>query len=186
MDTDAEEKAIKERGFYFHPSPGSTPREAEPRLLPLFPVTSPRVSVIYIIAGIDGADYESKEKNLMITIILNMNTTVSDCPIPYSFSKCKNEWTETQFSSSTTHFRGNVITVRKGKGLMVKDFVSNGQKQLWTSSAVIERVDKWPRNLVEPYQDQNCRKWGRESEGGRDGGTCDDERKETKKGEEGR
>ncbi|KAJ6333522.1 hypothetical protein OIU77_009401 [Salix suchowensis] len=44
MDTDAEEKAIKERGFYFHPSPGSTPREAEPRLLPLFPVTSPRVS----------------------------------------------------------------------------------------------------------------------------------------------
>ncbi|CAK7350574.1 unnamed protein product [Dovyalis caffra] len=44
MDTDAEEKAIKERGFYLHPSPGSTPRETEPRLLPLFPVTSPRVS----------------------------------------------------------------------------------------------------------------------------------------------
>ncbi|KAH8493732.1 hypothetical protein Peur_061487 [Populus x canadensis] len=44
MDTDAEEKAIKERGFYLHPSPGSTPRESEPRLLPLFPVTSPRVS----------------------------------------------------------------------------------------------------------------------------------------------
>uniref|UniRef100_A0A6N2KGS8 VQ domain-containing protein n=1 Tax=Salix viminalis TaxID=40686 RepID=A0A6N2KGS8_SALVM len=40
----SKEKAIKERGFYFHPSPGSTPREAEPRLLPLFPVTSPRVS----------------------------------------------------------------------------------------------------------------------------------------------
>ncbi|XP_065880018.1 VQ motif-containing protein 4 [Euphorbia lathyris] len=44
MDTDAEEKAIKEKGFFLHPSPASTPREAEPRLLPLFPVTSPRVS----------------------------------------------------------------------------------------------------------------------------------------------
>ncbi|CAI0468714.1 unnamed protein product [Linum tenue] len=39
------EKAIKEKGFYLHPSPATTPREAEPpRLLPLFPVTSPRVS----------------------------------------------------------------------------------------------------------------------------------------------
>ncbi|EEF50849.1 VQ motif-containing protein 4 [Ricinus communis] len=45
LDTDAEEKAIKEKGFFLHPSPASTPREAEPpRLLPLFPVTSPRVS----------------------------------------------------------------------------------------------------------------------------------------------
>ncbi|KDP20982.1 hypothetical protein JCGZ_21453 [Jatropha curcas] len=44
VDTDAEEKAIKEKGFYLHPSPATTPREAEPRLLPLFPVTSPRVS----------------------------------------------------------------------------------------------------------------------------------------------
>uniref|UniRef100_A0A2P2R4B1 Uncharacterized protein n=1 Tax=Rhizophora mucronata TaxID=61149 RepID=A0A2P2R4B1_RHIMU len=44
LDTDAEEKAIKEKGFYFHRSPATTPREAEPRLLPLFPVTSPRGS----------------------------------------------------------------------------------------------------------------------------------------------
>ncbi|CAH8298894.1 unnamed protein product [Eruca vesicaria subsp. sativa] len=39
-----EEKAIKERGFYLHPSPATTPMDTEPRLLPLFPVTSPRVS----------------------------------------------------------------------------------------------------------------------------------------------
>ncbi|KAF9587825.1 hypothetical protein IFM89_005829 [Coptis chinensis] len=39
----AEEKAIAEKGFYLHPSPVSTPRETEPRLLPLFPVTSPRI-----------------------------------------------------------------------------------------------------------------------------------------------
>ncbi|KAB1221952.1 hypothetical protein CJ030_MR2G006988 [Morella rubra] len=44
MDTEAEDKAIKEKGFYFHPSPATTPRESEPRLLPLFPTTSPRVS----------------------------------------------------------------------------------------------------------------------------------------------
>ncbi|KAJ0080702.1 hypothetical protein Patl1_10684 [Pistacia atlantica] len=44
MDREAEEKAIKEKGFYLHPSPSTTPRDAEPRLLPLFPVTSPRVS----------------------------------------------------------------------------------------------------------------------------------------------
>ncbi|XP_021902370.1 VQ motif-containing protein 4-like [Carica papaya] len=44
LDTDAEEKAIKEKGFYLHPSPASTPRDSEPRLLPLFPVTSPRIS----------------------------------------------------------------------------------------------------------------------------------------------
>ncbi|KAE8659705.1 VQ motif-containing protein 4 [Hibiscus syriacus] len=44
LDKEAEEKAIKEKGFYLHPSPASTPRESELRLLPLFPVTSPRVS----------------------------------------------------------------------------------------------------------------------------------------------
>ncbi|XVF40474.1 hypothetical protein PTKIN_Ptkin01aG0116500 [Pterospermum kingtungense] len=44
LDQEAEEKAIKEKGFYLHPSPASTPRDSEPRLLPLFPVTSPRVS----------------------------------------------------------------------------------------------------------------------------------------------
>ncbi|CAA0837144.1 VQ motif-containing protein 4 [Striga hermonthica] len=44
LDKLAEEKAIKEKGFYLHPSPASTPRDSEPRLLPLFPVTSPRVA----------------------------------------------------------------------------------------------------------------------------------------------
>ncbi|XVF70186.1 hypothetical protein PTKIN_Ptkin11bG0141100 [Pterospermum kingtungense] len=39
-----EERAIAEKGFYLHPSPMSTPRDTEPQLLPLFPVTSPRVS----------------------------------------------------------------------------------------------------------------------------------------------
>ncbi|XP_027912074.1 VQ motif-containing protein 19-like [Vigna unguiculata] len=39
-----EDKAIAEKGFYLHPSPMSTPREFEPQLLPLFPVSSPRVS----------------------------------------------------------------------------------------------------------------------------------------------
>ena len=41
-----EEKAMKEKGFYLHPSPApaTTPMDQEPRLLPLFPVTSPRVS----------------------------------------------------------------------------------------------------------------------------------------------
>ncbi|KAG8365502.1 hypothetical protein BUALT_Bualt18G0111700 [Buddleja alternifolia] len=42
LDTQAEDKAIKEKGFYLHPSPSDTPRDSEPRLLPLFPVTSPR------------------------------------------------------------------------------------------------------------------------------------------------
>ncbi|XP_010925569.2 VQ motif-containing protein 4 [Elaeis guineensis] len=41
----AEDRAIAEKGFYLHPSPRTTPRDAEPpRLLPLFPVTSPGVS----------------------------------------------------------------------------------------------------------------------------------------------
>ncbi|KAL6544815.1 hypothetical protein OROMI_023677 [Orobanche minor] len=44
LDSEAEEKAIKEKGFYLHPSPASTPRDSEPRLLPLFPVTSPRAA----------------------------------------------------------------------------------------------------------------------------------------------
>lgn len=39
-NSDAEERAIKEKGFYLHPSPSTTPRDSEPRLLPLFPVTS--------------------------------------------------------------------------------------------------------------------------------------------------
>ncbi|XP_057797508.1 VQ motif-containing protein 4-like [Salvia miltiorrhiza] len=44
LDTAAEDKAIVEKGFYLHPSPANTPRASEPRLLPLFPVTSPRVA----------------------------------------------------------------------------------------------------------------------------------------------
>ncbi|KAK4761039.1 hypothetical protein SAY87_005932 [Trapa incisa] len=38
-----EQRAIAEKGFYLHhPSPLSTPRGAEPELLPLFPLHSPR------------------------------------------------------------------------------------------------------------------------------------------------
>ncbi|XP_028782003.1 VQ motif-containing protein 4-like [Neltuma alba] len=44
LHSEAEEKAIKEKGFYLHPSPATTPRDVEPRLLPLFPTTSPRAS----------------------------------------------------------------------------------------------------------------------------------------------
>ncbi|KAL9661188.1 hypothetical protein QQ045_026010 [Rhodiola kirilowii] len=40
LDTRAEEKAIAEKGFYLH----SSPRQSEPKLLPLFPVTSPKLS----------------------------------------------------------------------------------------------------------------------------------------------
>ncbi|XP_059460917.1 VQ motif-containing protein 33-like [Corylus avellana] len=37
-----EEKAVAEKGFYFHPSPVSTPRGTEPpELLTLFPLSSP-------------------------------------------------------------------------------------------------------------------------------------------------
>ncbi|KAJ6807416.1 uncharacterized protein M6B38_172930 [Iris pallida] len=45
-NTEAEERAIAEKGFFLHPSPRpATPRDAEPpRLLPLFPLTSPRGS----------------------------------------------------------------------------------------------------------------------------------------------
>ncbi|KAI9085923.1 hypothetical protein K1719_032000 [Acacia pycnantha] len=42
--SEEEERAIAEKGFFLHPSPLTTPRDSEPRLLPLFPVTSPRVS----------------------------------------------------------------------------------------------------------------------------------------------
>ncbi|XP_028777427.1 VQ motif-containing protein 4-like [Neltuma alba] len=44
LDAEAEERAIKEKGFFLHPSPATTPRDAEPRLLSLFPTTSPRAS----------------------------------------------------------------------------------------------------------------------------------------------
>ncbi|XP_047964725.1 VQ motif-containing protein 4-like [Salvia hispanica] len=44
LDTAAEDKAIGEKGFYLHPSPANTPRDSEPRLLPLFPLTSPRAA----------------------------------------------------------------------------------------------------------------------------------------------
>ncbi|CAH9112106.1 unnamed protein product [Cuscuta europaea] len=44
LNMEAEDKAIAKKGFYLHPSPASTPKDSEPRLLPLFPLTSPRVS----------------------------------------------------------------------------------------------------------------------------------------------
>ena len=37
-----EERAIAEKGFYFHRSPISTPRGSEPELLVLFPLCSPK------------------------------------------------------------------------------------------------------------------------------------------------
>ncbi|CAN7069002.1 unnamed protein product [Brassica rapa subsp. trilocularis] len=43
-DTEEEEKAIKERRFYLHPSPRSKPGYTEPELLTLFPLTSPNSS----------------------------------------------------------------------------------------------------------------------------------------------
>ncbi|EHA8587409.1 VQ motif-containing protein 31 [Cocos nucifera] len=42
LNREAEERAIKERRFYLHPSPRSRPGNAEPELLPLFPTTSPK------------------------------------------------------------------------------------------------------------------------------------------------
>ncbi|KAH1261853.1 VQ motif-containing protein 4 [Glycine soja] len=36
----AEEKAMKEKGLFFHPSPASTPCNEKPHLLPLFPTTT--------------------------------------------------------------------------------------------------------------------------------------------------
>ncbi|KMT04651.1 hypothetical protein BVRB_8g183030 [Beta vulgaris subsp. vulgaris] len=44
VDHFAEQKAIAEKGFFLHPSPVTTPRDSQPRLLPLFPVLSPRFS----------------------------------------------------------------------------------------------------------------------------------------------
>ncbi|KAL0728420.1 hypothetical protein Bca4012_024513 [Brassica carinata] len=43
-DIDQEDKAIKERRFYLHPSPRSKPGYTEPELLALFPLTSPNSS----------------------------------------------------------------------------------------------------------------------------------------------
>lgn len=39
-----EEKAVMEKKFYLHPSPRSTPRDSEPQLLPLFPLSSSQSS----------------------------------------------------------------------------------------------------------------------------------------------
>ncbi|PSS16414.1 VQ motif-containing protein [Actinidia chinensis var. chinensis] len=44
LNSSLEEKSIAEKGFYLLGSPVTTPRGSEPQLLPLFPVTSPRVS----------------------------------------------------------------------------------------------------------------------------------------------
>ncbi|KAF8110241.1 hypothetical protein N665_0086s0078 [Sinapis alba] len=43
-DSDVEEREIREKGFYLHPSPSSTPTDPKPQLLHLFPLTSPRAS----------------------------------------------------------------------------------------------------------------------------------------------
>ncbi|KAJ8765335.1 hypothetical protein K2173_012032 [Erythroxylum novogranatense] len=44
LNNEEEEKAIKERRFYLHPSPRSKPGYSEPELLTLFPLTSPTTS----------------------------------------------------------------------------------------------------------------------------------------------
>ncbi|XP_059440851.1 VQ motif-containing protein 31-like [Corylus avellana] len=44
LNTQEEEKAIKERRFYLHPSPRSRPGYTEPELLTLFPLTSPKTT----------------------------------------------------------------------------------------------------------------------------------------------
>ncbi|KAJ7001023.1 VQ motif-containing protein 31-like [Populus alba x Populus x berolinensis] len=44
LNNEEEEKAIKERRFYLHPSPRSKPGYTEPELLALFPLTSPQAS----------------------------------------------------------------------------------------------------------------------------------------------
>ncbi|KAJ4891578.1 VQ motif-containing protein 13 [Raphanus sativus] len=41
-ESDVEEREIREKGFYLHPSPSSTPTDPKPQLLSLFPLTSPR------------------------------------------------------------------------------------------------------------------------------------------------
>ncbi|CAK7328576.1 unnamed protein product [Dovyalis caffra] len=44
LNNEEEEKAIKERRFYLHPSPRSKPGYTEPELLTLFPLTSPKAN----------------------------------------------------------------------------------------------------------------------------------------------
>ncbi|KAK7318366.1 hypothetical protein RJT34_03065 [Clitoria ternatea] len=44
LNTEEEDKAIKERRFYLHPSPRSKPGYTEPELLILFPLASPNAS----------------------------------------------------------------------------------------------------------------------------------------------
>lgn len=44
MDLGLDPEVSAEKGFYFHPSPATTPRDVEPRLLPLFPMTSTKES----------------------------------------------------------------------------------------------------------------------------------------------
>ncbi|XP_028766126.1 VQ motif-containing protein 31 [Neltuma alba] len=44
LNLEEEEKAIKERRFYLHPSPRSKPGYTEPELLALFPLVSPNTS----------------------------------------------------------------------------------------------------------------------------------------------
>lgn len=44
LNIEEEEKAIKERRFYLHPSPRSKPGFTEPELLTLFPLASPNTS----------------------------------------------------------------------------------------------------------------------------------------------
>ncbi|KAJ4715103.1 putative VQ motif-containing protein [Melia azedarach] len=44
LNSQEEEKAIKERRFYLHPSPWPRPGYTEPELLTLFPLTSPKTS----------------------------------------------------------------------------------------------------------------------------------------------
>lgn len=44
LNTEKEEKAIKERRFYLHPSPRSRAGKTGPELLALFPLTSPRTN----------------------------------------------------------------------------------------------------------------------------------------------
>ncbi|XP_048128047.1 VQ motif-containing protein 31 [Rhodamnia argentea] len=44
FNSQEEERAIKERRFYLHPSPRSRPGFTEPELLNLFPLTSPQTS----------------------------------------------------------------------------------------------------------------------------------------------
>lgn len=51
----AEDRAIAEKGFYLHPSPRSCLGADPPRLLPLFPVTSPRVAPAAAASASSGA-----------------------------------------------------------------------------------------------------------------------------------